>query len=212
MVKRKKAVTLTSTRFSKAGLRARPKDARTQFGVDWLLRQDLRRDLRVEEIARLVHLSASRLRHLFKNETGVPLTVAVKSLRLEAAKDMLENSFLKVKEVMAAVGCTDMSHFARDYKAMWGETPSRPVRVSSCPRQNRSRCWSAQPAAMRHVKELTPTGVYPATCITCTRAPLTVLWGVFFLQRTALRTRRLGRKEIINFRDFMDAPNHSRTQ
>jgi transcriptional regulator GlxA family with amidase domain len=129
-VKRKQAVKGRPAEFSTRGLRARPKDARIQFVVDWLLRHGLNRDLRADEIARAVNLSASRLRHLFKHETGMPLTRALKLIRLQKAKDMLENSFLEVKEVMAAVGCTDMSHFVRDYKTMWGETPSQTRRFS----------------------------------------------------------------------------------
>jgi transcriptional regulator GlxA family with amidase domain len=49
----------------------------------------------------------------------------VKLLRLEKAKYLIENSFLEVKEIAAAVGIGDVSHFVRDYKCFYGETPSQ---------------------------------------------------------------------------------------
>lgn len=49
----------------------------------------------------------------------------VKVLRLQKAKELLENTFLSVKEVMATVGFSDLSHFVRAYKAQYAETPSQ---------------------------------------------------------------------------------------
>jgi transcriptional regulator GlxA family with amidase domain len=46
------------------------------------------------------------------------------------AKALLEASFLEVKEVAAAVGFSDVSHFVRDYKLAHGERPSE-TRVRS---------------------------------------------------------------------------------
>ncbi len=49
--------------------------------------------------------------------------------RLEQAKELLEHSFLRVKEITALVGVNDVSHFVRDYKALYGHTPSQTRRV-----------------------------------------------------------------------------------
>lgn len=78
----------------------------------------------ITEIARLLNLSPSRFRHLFKTETGVSLRRYVKLYRLERAKDLLEHTFLRVKEISTAVGINDISHFVRDYKTVYGQTPS----------------------------------------------------------------------------------------
>jgi transcriptional regulator GlxA family with amidase domain len=48
----------------------------------------------------------------------------LKNLRLERAKELEETTFLRVKEIMSAVGINDESHFARDFKAKYGETPA----------------------------------------------------------------------------------------
>jgi transcriptional regulator GlxA family with amidase domain len=79
----------------------------------------------MKEIADSVHISRSRLRHLFRAETGISPTRYVKLLRLELARRLMESSFLSVKEVCAAVGASDFSHFVRSYKSVFGETPSQ---------------------------------------------------------------------------------------
>ena len=88
--------------------------------------------LDLDDIAANLNLSASRLRHLFKAQIGLSPGQYIKLLRLERAKSLLESSFLTVKEITGRVGASDVSHFVRDYKAVYGETPSnaRAGRVS----------------------------------------------------------------------------------
>ena len=78
----------------------------------------------VEKLADAVNLSPSHLRRLFKAETGTPLNQYVKSLRLEKSKDLLEHTFLNMKQIMFAVGIKDKSQFARDFKRLTGVTPT----------------------------------------------------------------------------------------
>jgi transcriptional regulator GlxA family with amidase domain len=49
----------------------------------------------------------------------------LKTVRLQAARDLLETTFLSVKEVMARAGYNDPSHFVRDFEKMFGESPYR---------------------------------------------------------------------------------------
>ena len=44
---------------------------------------------------------------------------------MEQARELLETSYLSVKEVMARVGVADESHFVRDFKKAYGRTPAR---------------------------------------------------------------------------------------
>ncbi len=55
----------------------------------------------------------------------MPPTRHMKLIRLRRAKELLLESFLTVKEVMASVGVSEISHFVRDYKALYGQTPSQ---------------------------------------------------------------------------------------
>jgi AraC family transcriptional regulator of arabinose operon len=95
---------------------------RIRAAVD-MLHRHLDRSWRVEELAARVHLSASRFAHLFRAEMGVSPARYVKTLRLVRAKELLETSFLTVKEVMVSVGLSDASHFVRDFKRHHGMRP-----------------------------------------------------------------------------------------
>lgn len=89
-----------------------------------LISDDLRRPLVLEEIARAVNLSTSRLRYLFKVETGMTPAQHLKSLRMQKAKELLEETFFNVKQIMLWVGVKDQSHFVRDFRELYGHTPA----------------------------------------------------------------------------------------
>jgi len=89
-----------------------------------LLQKDHVSPPRVEELAAGCNVTSSHFRHLFKKHVGLSPTQYVKLLRIRAAKKLLRTTFLSVKEVMAAVGENDFSHFVRHYKYECGETPS----------------------------------------------------------------------------------------
>ncbi len=88
-------------------------------------------DLDLDQIARSVNLSTSRLRHLFTRETGISPLHYVKAVRLRLARRLMLQSFLTVKEVMGQSGFSDVSHFVREYKRVFGETPSETRRTQS---------------------------------------------------------------------------------
>ena len=79
----------------------------------------------VKELAEAVNLSPPHLRRLFKLETGTPLNQYVKSLRLQKSKELMENTFLNMKQIMFKVGVKDKSQFARDFKRLTGFTPTQ---------------------------------------------------------------------------------------
>ena len=97
-------------------------DPRVRQTVD-LLSEDLNRNFDFKALAGFVNLSPSRLRHLFKEETGLTPAQYLKRLRLERARELLEGSFLRIKEVMPRVGVSDESHFVRDFKKAHGLPP-----------------------------------------------------------------------------------------
>ena len=99
------------------------------------INDNFHRRLLCGDIAKMVNISPSRLRHMFKAETGRSLARHVKSIRIEKAKELLETTFFSVKEVMAKVGMSDESHFVRDFKKECGMTPSQYRVVSSIARR-----------------------------------------------------------------------------
>jgi transcriptional regulator GlxA family with amidase domain len=89
-----------------------------------LISEDLRRPLALEEIAPAVNLSIPHLRYLFKAETGMTPAQYLKSLRMRKAKELLEGTFLSVKQIMFQVGIDDKSHFARIFRQNFGLSPA----------------------------------------------------------------------------------------
>lgn len=79
--------------------------------------------LSIEELAKSLNLSSSRLRHLIKADIGLSPNRYIRTLRLERAKHLLGTNFLSIKEIMGQVGYNDPSHFARDFKAVIGMSP-----------------------------------------------------------------------------------------
>jgi transcriptional regulator GlxA family with amidase domain len=79
--------------------------------------------LSVEQLAQAVNLSPSQLTRLFREQTGSSPARFARELRLQYAYELVQTSFLSIKEVMAAVGWNDPSHFSRDFKRQFGVSP-----------------------------------------------------------------------------------------
>jgi AraC-like DNA-binding protein len=89
-----------------------------------MMRDDVRGELSLAEFAQSVNLSVWRLCHIFKSDVGMPPIRYLRLLRMERAKDLLESSFLSVKEIAYQVGLNDESHFVRDFKSTYGFSPA----------------------------------------------------------------------------------------
>lgn len=98
-------------------------DRRVQTVVE-MLSNDLRNTIPMKEIAQRVNISPSRLRHIFKAEMGVSPMQYFKELRMSKARELIENSFLNIKQIMTTVGASNKDSFARDFKKTYGYTPS----------------------------------------------------------------------------------------
>lgn len=99
-------------------------DPRVQVVAERITRT-LSRPLALDDLSHSVNLSASRLRHLFKSETGTTPSQYLKTLRLQRAGDLAATTFLTVKEIMVQVGFADESHFVRDFQRLYGISPRR---------------------------------------------------------------------------------------
>ena len=94
------------------------------------LREEFRQEPSLGEMAQLVNLSLSRLRYLFKRETGVAPGHYLRAFRLARAKELLETTFLSVKEIISTIGVNDQSHFIREFKVL--RTHSRAISTAPC--------------------------------------------------------------------------------
>ena len=89
-----------------------------------MMREDVQGELSLAEMANSVNLSVWRLCHIFKSDVGMPPIRYLRQLRMQRAKDLLESSFLSVKEIAFQVGLNDESHFVRDFKSTYGYSPA----------------------------------------------------------------------------------------
>ena len=80
--------------------------------------------LSMADLSKRVNISPSRLRQLFKMETGQSPTQYLKNLRMQHAEELLKGSFLSIKEITFLTGMKDVSHFVREFKRRYGATPS----------------------------------------------------------------------------------------
>jgi len=84
----------------------------------------LDRPLSVRVIADAVHISASRLTHLFSDQIGTSPARFVELRRLERAQALLDSSSLSIGAIAEATGFSTQHYFSTRFKAVTGVTPS----------------------------------------------------------------------------------------
>lgn len=98
-------------------------DRRIQLIIG-LLESNLSSPPDFDGIARQVNLSPSRLRHLFKEETGQSPRLYLKELRLRRAAVLLRTTFLSIKEIAAEVGVSNPTYLSRAFTKHFGVPPT----------------------------------------------------------------------------------------
>lgn len=75
------------------------------------------------EIAKVCHLSVSRLAHVFKEQMGITIVDYLTSVRIERAKQLLLATDQNCTEICFEVGYNNQSYFTRTFKDLVGMTP-----------------------------------------------------------------------------------------
>lgn len=99
-------------------------DYRVETVVDFMTRDPCQEHV-LNDLASGVNLSPSRFRHLFKEQTGQTFVQYRRDLKLQAAKNLLETTFLTVQEVRNKVGVIDECQFSRAFKRAFRMTPAQ---------------------------------------------------------------------------------------
>lgn len=115
------AILLVAQAHDRAGLR--PLDDRVACVLQEINRR-YREPLTVAELAAAVHLSPSRLAHLFRAATGEAPIQMLMRLRLRQAARLLAFSALSVAEIAAEVGFDSPFYFARQFRRQFGVSPT----------------------------------------------------------------------------------------
>ena len=82
------------------------------------------KEISLDDVSREVEISPYYFSKLFKEETGENFIEYVTAIRMEKAKELLQNSSLSMKEICAQVGYTDPNYFSRTFKKNVGVTPT----------------------------------------------------------------------------------------
>jgi AraC family transcriptional regulator of arabinose operon len=80
--------------------------------------------LRLRELSGMVDLSASRLQHLFKQETGRSISAYAKEIQLKMIRVILLHSRSSLKDIGKTVGISDMANLGGYFKQRFGYTPA----------------------------------------------------------------------------------------
>ena len=88
------------------------------------IRQNLREDITLAAVAKAACTSTFYICKLFKKHAGMNLMEYISRLRVERAKEQLQNPQARVSEIAYEVGFQSLTHFNRVFRAMVGKAPS----------------------------------------------------------------------------------------
>jgi len=103
-------------------------DTLTHKEIETVIRyiyQNYSLDLGIDLLADLVCLAPSYLSYIFKKETQENLSKFIKRVRMEKAKEMLENTHEKIVSISVAVGYQNVSYFCQSFREYYGISPQK---------------------------------------------------------------------------------------
>ncbi|MEH7495212.1 response regulator transcription factor [Neobacillus niacini] len=82
-------------------------------------------DLSLNLLAEKVYLSPSYLSEIFIKETGCGINKYIKNLRMENAKNLLNNTNMKITDICKQLGYHNLSYFVRSFREHFGSSPEK---------------------------------------------------------------------------------------
>jgi AraC-like DNA-binding protein len=87
------------------------------------IRQNFARDLSLEEVAAEINLAPAYFSRLFSQVTGTSFINYLTEVRIRRAKELLQGTNAKIKEINETVGYSNIYYFSRVFKNKTGVTP-----------------------------------------------------------------------------------------
>jgi len=87
------------------------------------VQDNFRSDLTMARVANHISLNYSYFSILFKEKTGMNFVDYLRMIRIEKAKELLQNSMYKIYEVAEMVGYSNTKHFTTTFRALTGISP-----------------------------------------------------------------------------------------
>ncbi len=109
--------------FKQVQLKTPDKEDNPVQAVVDLMKNNLEKNLTLDELAASVNLSASHLSALFREKTKYSPVSLYTSLKIQKASQLLQESGFKVKTVALKLGYEDQYHFSRVFKKVMGVSP-----------------------------------------------------------------------------------------
>lgn len=97
-------------------------DPRIRHAVDYI-QNHLASSIKVEDVARHVHLSESHLAHLFSEQTGEAPMAFFERLRMEHGRSLLLETKRSIADIAGEVGFSNPMHFSTRFRKHAGLSP-----------------------------------------------------------------------------------------
>lgn len=94
-------------------------------------------DLSLSQVAKYIYLSDSYFAHSFKNKFGISPKSYILKVRIDAAKELLENTAMKVSDVAASVGFSSQQRFNDIFRKHENITPLKYRQICKKARQEK---------------------------------------------------------------------------
>lgn len=92
-------------------------------GVQAFLEKNYQREFSMDELAQALNLSKSYLSTYYKSKTGTNLSDRIQFFRIQKAVELLADPKLRVVDIGAMVGISNVNTFLRQFKKYTGMTP-----------------------------------------------------------------------------------------
>lgn len=134
---RKLAYTVLENLFSSDYLRVSKnnysnKEAKIEFLIECVsyISKHLSESINNSSIAKNLHVSESKLTHIFKAEMGTPVQSYLRNQRLSKAYDLLINQHKSVEVITSLVGFPNEMAFIKAFKSTYHLTPLQYLKIS----------------------------------------------------------------------------------
>ena len=88
------------------------------------IKENFSKDISLDDVSRMVNISPYYFSKIFKEEAGVNFIEYLTNIRIDKAKDLLNNTDYSMKEICTMCGYSDPNYFSRSFKKNVGVTPT----------------------------------------------------------------------------------------
>lgn len=85
--------------------------------------EHLEEEVTIARVAELAGMSESRFSHVFKEETNTSFMEYVNGRKMEKARELLQNTDLRINEIAERIGIFNPNYFSAQYKKKTGQSP-----------------------------------------------------------------------------------------